>query len=68
MEIFKKTIRIVMMVLFPLGIIYCVGKNLFSGNFASFMGGVFLFVLGFVVSVCWLRPDIFQSIISFFGG
>ena len=67
MNSFKKVLNIILVILFPLGIIYCIGKNLFSGNFASFLGGIMLFALGFVLCVFWLRPDIVEPIITFFG-
>ena len=67
MDKLKKVLTIIMIVIFPLGIIYCIGKNLFNGNFVTFLGGVFLAVIGFVVCVIWLRPDIIQSIVSFLG-
>lgn len=62
----KKFWKIVLVVLFPLGVIYCVGKNLFSGNFSAFLGGVFLFAIGFGLSVYLLRPDIVENILRFF--
>ena len=64
----KRLLRIFLIVLFPLGIIYCIGKNLFSGNFVSFLGGIFLFACGFALSVYLLRPDLVEPIIRFFGG
>ena len=68
MEIFKKVLRIILIVLFPLGIIFCIGKNLFSGNFVSFLGGVLLFGLGFLLALWTLRPDLVEPIKNFFGG
>ena len=64
----NKIIKTLMIIFLPLGILYCVGKNLFNGNFATFMGGVCLFLGGIVVATIWLRPDIIQSIVKFFGG
>ena len=61
----KKIATIIMIVLFPLGMIYCIGKNLFSGNFASFLGGVCLFIVGFILAIFLLRPDIVEPIINF---
>ena len=55
-----------MIIIFPLGIIYCVGKNLFNGNFAAFLGGIFLFIGGFVLALFVLRPDIVEPILTFF--
>ena len=67
MKKLNKVLTIIMIILFPLGIVYCICKNLFSGNFASFLGGVLLFAGGFIVSVVLLRYDIIQSIGAFFG-
>ena len=65
MKTLKKIATIIMIVLLPLGMIYCIGKNLFNGNFASFLGGVSLLVVGFVLAIVLLRPDIVEPIISF---
>lgn len=62
----NKILTIIMIILFPLGIIYCIGKNLFNGNFASFLGGWFLFGLGFVFCIILLRPDISEPVFEFF--
>ena len=67
MESKSKFLRIILIVLFPLGIIYCVGKNLFSGNFVTFLGGVLLFGLGFLLALWTLRPDLVEPIINFFS-
>lgn len=67
MKTLNKILTIIMIIIFPLGIIYCVGKNLFNGNFASFIGGILLFVIGFVLAIFLLRPDIAQPIITFFS-
>jgi hypothetical protein len=65
MKTLNKILTIIMIIIFPLGIIYCVGKNLFNGNFASFIGGILLFVMGFVLAIFLLRPDLVEPIISF---
>ena len=65
MKTLKKIATILMIVLLPIGMIYCIGKNLFNGNFASFLGGISLFVIGFVLAIVLLRPDIVEPIISF---
>lgn len=62
----KKFFRLFLIIFFPLGILYCVGKNLFSGNFISFLGGIFLILLGFLISILLLRQDIVQNFLSFF--
>lgn len=63
----NKVLTIIMIILFPIGIVYCVGKNLFGGNFVSFLGGVLLCGLGFVLALFLLRPDLVEPIINFFA-
>ena len=65
MKNLNKILTIIMIILFPLGIIYCIGKNLFSDNFASFLGGIFIFILGVGLSIYYLRPDILEPILNF---
>ena len=62
----SKVITILIVALFPLGILYCIGKNLWSRDWTSFLGGLFLFLGGMVVTVVWLRPNIIDSIKNFF--
>ena len=64
----SKLFRLIMIIFFPLGILYCIGKNLWNKDLVSFLGGIFLFGGGFIVCIVCLRPDIIQSIVSFFGG
>lgn len=61
----KKFLTILLIVFFPLGIIYCVGKNLFTGGFASFLGGVFLCGIGALLVIYFLRYDLVEPIINF---
>lgn len=68
MKKLNKVLTIIMIILFPIGIVYCIGKNLFSGNFAPFLGGLILFLGGFVLAMFLLRPDLVEPIISFFKG
>ena len=56
---------LLLIVFFPLGIIYCIGKNLFGGGFASFLGGIFLFAVGFIVALYFLRYDLVKPVIGF---
>lgn len=58
--------RLLLIALFPIGMLYCIGKNLWSKDLASFLGGIFLFLAGFIVSIVLLRPDIIDKIVSFF--
>lgn len=62
----SKELKIIMIVLFPIGIIYCIGKNLFGSNFVAFLGGLFLLIIGFVLAIFLLRPDIVEPIFNFF--
>jgi hypothetical protein len=64
----NKFLRNLLIIFFPLGVIYCVGRNLFAGNFASFLGAVFIFLGGFIVAILLLRPDILQTIITLVEG
>lgn len=61
----KKIIRILLMVLFPLGILFCIGKCLFSGGFYNFLGGIFLFAAGIGLSIYFFRYDLIQSVLLF---
>jgi hypothetical protein len=62
----KKILNTLLIIFFPLGVLYCVGKNLFSGNFASFLGGIFLVCIGFCLAIYFLRPDLIEQILVFF--
>ena len=64
----NKFFKILMIIFFPLFMLYCIGKNLFRDDILSFFGGVFLFVVGFLVGLFILRPDLVAPIIRFFGG
>lgn len=63
----KKIFRIILMVLFPLGVVYCIGRNLFSGGFASFLGGVILFASGVLFAVLLNNTDFIQKLLVIFG-
>ena len=63
----KKWIKIILIVLFPLGMLYCIGKNLFSRSFASFLGAIFLFGLGMLLAIYLFRFDLIQTFLSYFG-
>ena len=64
---FSKVLNILLVIFFPVGIIYCIGKNLFGGNFSTFLGGLLLFASGFVLALFLLRPDIVKPVLSFFN-
>lgn len=61
----KKPTKIILWILFPLGLLYCIGKSLFGGSFANFLGGVTLFGIGMLVSIYFFRPDIVSPVITF---
>lgn len=61
----KKFLTTLMIIFFPIGIIFCIGKNLFSGGFASFLGGLFLCLLGAGLAIYFLRYDIIETIIAY---
>lgn len=69
----KKFWRIFLIVLFPLGIVYCVGRALFTGNgFASYLGMFFIFGFGTLLGVYLANPEMvrgwFQTVAGWFGG
>lgn len=61
----KKLGTILLIIFFPLGILFCVGKCLFSGGFANFLGGVFLCAIGAGLAIYFLRYDLVEPIIQF---
>ena len=62
MKTLKKLLKILFIIFFPILILYCIGKNLFCGNIANFLGGVFLFLLGAFFSIYFLRFDLIEPI------
>ena len=67
MKIFKKILTIISIVLFPLFMLYCIGKNLWNRTFIEFLGGLFLILTGFILAIVLLRPDLTAPIIAFFN-
>ena len=54
----KIILTVLMIILFPLGIVYCIGINLFAGKkFAAFLGGVLLFGVGMLLAIYLVRPE-----------
>lgn len=64
----KKLLKVLLVLIFPLGMLYCIGKNLFSGNAASFLGGVLLLAIGFILAVGLLRHDLIDLVIAYCRG
>lgn len=60
----KKLGTILLIIFFPLGILFCVGKCLFSGGFANFLGGVFLCLIGAGLCIYFLRYDLVEPIVA----
>ena len=67
MEKGNKILTLLLIIFFPLGIVFCIGKNLFSRDFWSFLGGLLLFACGFVLAIYLFRYDIIEPIITFFS-
>ena len=61
----KKFMTILMVLIFPLGVIYCLGKNLFNRDFVAFLGGVFLFLGGFGLSLWLFNHEIVIKFLPF---
>lgn len=54
----KIILTVLMIILFPLGIVYCIGINLFAGKkFTAFLGGVLLFGVGMLLAIYLVRPE-----------
>ena len=64
-KFFQTLLTILLIVFFPLGILFCVGKNLFSGGFTQFLGGILLFAAGAVLAIYFLRYDLIEPVIVF---
>ena len=62
----KKVLRTLLIIFFPLGILYCIGKALFGSSFSSFLGGIFLCGVGFVLAIYFFRYDLIEPIVVFF--
>lgn len=69
----KKFWRIFLIILFPLGIVFCIGKALFSNkDFASFLGMVLILGIGVLLGVYLGNPEMvngwIQTVQSWIGG
>ena len=73
MKKLKKIKIILLIVFFPIAMVYCIGKALFTGQgFASYLGMFFIFGLGTLLGVYLGNPEMvkgwFQAIARVFGG
>lgn len=58
----KKIFKVLLIILFPLGIIYCIGQNLFSKNFAGFLGAIFILGGGVLLGIYIKDPQFFINL------
>ena len=64
----KKIFRIFLIIMFPLGIIYCVGRALFTGkDFASYIGMIFILGLGILLGVYFCNPEMVKGWLQTIG-
>lgn len=69
----KRFWRIFLIILFPLGIVFCIGKALFSNkDFASFLGMILILGIGVLLGVYLGNPEMvngwIQTVQSWIGG
>lgn len=69
----KRFWRIFLIILFPLGIVFCIGKALFSNkDFASFLGMILILGVGVLLGVYLGNPEMvngwIQTVQSWTGG
>lgn len=59
-KVWKTILIVLLVVLFPLGILYCVGRALFADNrnFATYLGILFIFLGGFALCVGMFWRDL----------
>ena len=61
----KKIIKILLVVLFPLGALYCIGRALFNDSgFSGFFGCLLLAGAGILFGMYLVDPLIFQKAIA----
>ena len=65
----KKVGKILLILLFPLGIIFCIGRALFTGkDFYSYLGMFFIFGLGVLLGIYLGNPEMVKGWINTIGG
>lgn len=59
-KVFKIILTVLIIILFPLGMLYCIGKALFADkrNFVTYLGMFFIFILGFCLCVALFYKDL----------
>lgn len=63
MESLKKIGIALLVIIFPLGILYCMLHTL-GGKFISFMGGIFLLGTGVILGIYIVEPQMFYDFFS----
>lgn len=59
----KKAIKIISIILFPLIMVYCIGKSLFGNKISGFFGSIFLVGIGIVVGIAIVEPQAISEFI-----
>lgn len=64
--ILKLIIRILMIVIFPIGMLYCIVRALLPGRkgLTSYLGMIFIFVAGFALCFCFLRQGLLLAVVD----
>ena len=57
--------NIILIILFPLGIIYCIGKCLFANSLCGFIGALLLCMCGFCVGIYLYDIGVLDNCISY---
>ncbi len=65
METLKRIGALILIIFFPLGILYLLLHTL-SRDFRSFLGGLILVGIGIAIGIYILNPQIFINIIDYF--
>lgn len=65
-KVLKTILIVIVVILFPIGILYCIGKALFADNrtFATYLGMLFIFLAGFIVCFLIFRQDLVQAAVN----
>lgn len=64
MDKLKKIFKIISYVIFPLIMLYCIGRALFTRDIYCFFGGISLAVIGIVLGAWLVNPNIFTEILQ----